>query len=89
MMRETELGSNSPKLLASFKIKMARSSASLIFVPEREIQCAAQLFALSLHRNNRILGSSSSAGDRLCIIYQVPKSFDCFSQVTPILPRLE
>lgn len=60
MIRDTELGSNSPKLLASFKIKMARRSASLIFVPEREIQCAGQLYALSLHRNNRILGSSSS-----------------------------
>lgn len=57
MIRETELGSNSPKLLASFRIKMARSSASLILVPDEEMQRALLLRALPLRVNDRTWGS--------------------------------
>lgn len=60
MIRETDSGSSNPKLLASFRIKMARRSASLIFVPVRVTGCAAPLCALSLHKNHHILGSGSS-----------------------------
>lgn len=60
MIRETDSGSSNPKLLASFKIKMARSKASLIFVPVRVTLCAVMLGTLSLHENNHIPGSGSS-----------------------------
>lgn len=33
---ETEFGSNMPKLLASFRMKVARRRASLIFVPVKD-----------------------------------------------------
>lgn len=61
MIRETDSGSSIPKLLASFKIKMARRRASLIFVPVKVTRCAVLLCTLSLHKNRPILGSDSSA----------------------------
>lgn len=88
MMRETDSGSSIPKLLASFKIKMARRRASLILVPVKVRVCAAPLRTLSLHKNCHTLGSDSFVWwSRMCHFTQSPNPSMVF-QLTQISSRL-
>lgn len=82
MIRETDSGSSIPKLLASFKIKMARRRASLIFVP---IKVTHVLFCYVRSLCTKTVTSWVQirlSGDYSCIVYLVPKSFDCFPSDT-------
>ena len=86
MISETELGSNIPKLLASFKIKMARSRASLIFVPGKARERAV-LYILWLPTETTTSGAQAHlSGDDSRVVLSVSKSFDCFPNITQAGP---
>lgn len=82
MIKETDSGSSIPKLLASFRIKMARSSASLIFVPVRVTLCAVLLCTLALCKTITSWVQVHLSHNHSCVIYSAPRSFNYFPSDT-------